>query len=46
MQIFTIVPLQLEGAWDRNKNFGSPKKHIPNWKIEEGQITKQRDFLN
>ena len=42
---FTIIPLQLEGDWDRNKNVVRPEIFIPDWESEEKQITKQRDFL-
>jgi len=45
IRIFTIIPLQLEGNWDKNKNLKKPEINIIDWENEDSQIAKQRIFL-
>lgn len=45
IRIFTIIPLRLEGNWDKNKNLKKPEINIIDWEGEDSQVERQRIFL-
>lgn len=45
VKVFNIIPLQLEGNWDKEKNFAPPDVYVPDWESENKQVEKQRKFL-
>jgi len=45
ISVFSIIPLQLKGDWDKNLFAIVPNVYKPDWQLEEKQVIKQREFL-